>query len=322
MVIQTVLAIFKRAFRGPVGAQPVQASPVPVLPSYFTEPSWSLRRQAVMAALPQSMGGGFAAANAKRILGDARAKGRRTRMHVVFNLGADALLNFLRHGEYLNAYQRPIVNGKARQASRQRVRVDELIAAGTPENRYFCALAMGGTGISFYGEYCAVLRSPADEVGVRRVLDRNSFDLIRPPIQQYLAGLDKPGQRRLIDGLGADFRSVDCADMVAIKVLQTANAHARLITTGTIGAALLDDEDFIEAYHEGPIAVTTLLEVRERFDEIAMEAGINARMQAGQSVPAEELLWSSRRDEIRKAAHAARIDIRGVSGSGRTKRWR
>lgn len=308
---------------GPPPAAPANPTPVaPALPSYFTEPCWSLRREAVVAALPQSMGGGFAAANAAQIRANALATGCRARMHVVFNLGGQALLNVLNGGNYLNAYQRPVVNGKARPPSEERLKVDKLIGAGAPENRYFCALAMGGTGIRFYGEYCAVLKSPEDERGVQRVLDRNSYDLIRSPIKQFLDKLDQPGQQRMIDGLGARFRSADCADMVAIKVLHRANAHARLITAATIGAALLDDEDFVEAYHVGPIALTSLLEIREHYDEIATETHIRGRLLAGKGVTVEEQLWMTRREDIRTAAAAARLPIRSVNGSGRSERWR
>lgn len=308
----------------PPEPQPVAESQraAPAVPSYFTEPSWSLRRIAVIAALPPSMGAEFAAENARRIGEQARAKGRRTRMHVVFNLGADALLNYLRSGKYLNAYQNPVVNGVARAPSAVRIAVDKLLGAGPPDNLYFCALAMGGSGIRFYGAYCAVLKSPDDARGVRRVLDRNSYDLIAAPIKQFLAGLGGPGQRRFIDGLCATFRSADCADMVAIKVLQTTNAHARLITAATIGAALIDDEDYVEAYHEGRIGLASVLEIRERGEETATEASINGRVLQRQPVAAAELLWIARREAVRAEATAANIAIRSVSASGRTQRWR
>lgn len=294
----------------------------PAVPSYFTEPSWERRRLAVMAALPQSMGRGFAAENVRRIGESACAIGPSARMHVVFNLPPDALLNYLNSGNYLNAYQTPLVNGQRRAPSGIRLAVDALIGVPSPKDMYFGALAMGGTGIRFYGEYCAVLKSPDDALSVKRVFDRNSYDLLAAPIKHFLASLDPLGQRRMVDGLGAKFRSADCADMVAIKVLQAANGHARLLTAANVGAALIDDEDFTEAYHEGPIALSTLLELRERYDETATEAGIRGRWLSLQPVTLEELRWVDRREAIRARAAALKLSIRSVNGSGRTRRWR
>jgi hypothetical protein len=311
-----------RAWFAPPSSPAIAPLPAPDIPTYFTEPSWNRRCEAFLASLPQSMGGGFAAANAEIIRGHSLASRHRTRMHVVFNLGAGALLNYLQTGLYKNAYQLPLVNGKRRKPSATRVRVDNLIGLPDPTNAYFCALEMGGAGIRFYGEYCAVLKSPEDERRVNRVMDRNSYDLICPPIKLFLDDLDLVGQRRLIDGLSAKFRSPDSADMLAIKVMQTENAHARLLTAATIGAAVIRDEDYVEAYHEGPIALATVHELRESSEDKMSESNIGTRWLGAQKVSVEEMLWLQRREAVRSAAAATGIPIRTVSGSGRTQRWK
>jgi hypothetical protein len=301
----------------PLGSTPAAAG----IPAYFTERNWAQRRADFVSSPAQSMGMGFAEANAAVIRRLALARGDAARLHVVFNLGAGALLEYLRTGKYMNAYQHPVVNGKKRKPSATRERVDKLIELADPADTYFCALEMGGAGIRFYGEYCAVLKSPADKHGVKRVMDRNSYDLICNPLKSYLEELNSVQGRHLIDGLQAKYRSADCADLLALKVMQVQNGHARLLTMGTIGASLIRDEDYVEAYHEGAIALPALLELRAGGEERAIEASISGRWQTGQ-VSAEEMLWLRRREAVRDLAGAENIPIRTVSGSGRTQRWK
>ena len=293
----------------------------PGIPTYFLERNWAQRRAEFVASPAQSIGIGFAEANAAAIRRLALAEGDAARLHVVFNLGAGALMTYLRSGDYMNAYQRPVVNGKERKPSPTRLRVDKLIELADPANTYFCALEMGGAGVRFYGEYCAVLKSPADARNVKRVMDRNSYEFICNPLKSYLEELGKAQQRQLIEGLGARFRSPDSADLLALKVMQTQNCRARLLSLGTIGASVIRDEDYVEAYHEGPITLSSMLELREGGEEATIEASINGRWQAGQ-VSIEEMLWLRRREAVREEANAKGIPIRIVSGSGRTQRWK
>lgn len=306
----------------PPVAQSARETVMPRIPAYFTTPSWATRRAAYIASPSQSVGSGFAEANAAAIRNMVLANGYLARLHVVFNLGAGALLEYFRTGDYKNAYQMPVVNGKQRRPSKTRIRVDRLIGLSDPATTYFCALEMSGPGVRFYGEYCAVLKSPDDARRVSRVLDRNSYELICNPLKSYLEGFDERGRRGFIDGLGAAFRSRDCADLLAIRVMQTQNGHSRLLTSGTIGAAVIRDEDYVEAYHEGPIALPTVLELREGGEEKAIEASINGRWLAMQNVSVEEMLWLRRREAVRGAARKAGIPTTTVIASGRTQRWK
>jgi hypothetical protein len=104
-----------------------------------------------------------------------------TGLRMVVNIPADALLSFLRAGKYLNIYENPVVGGKPRTPSPKRQEVDGWLGLeGHPREYYFGAVAAGGTGIRFYGEYCMVLRRDAVPPDTR-IFDRNSYDLAYPP---------------------------------------------------------------------------------------------------------------------------------------------
>lgn len=294
------------------------------LPHYISKWSWAERRSEVLKQANDWTLGQFSKANAVSIEAMACAQGKNARLHVIFNIGSDALRSYAQTGDYKNAYEQPTIVGAPVSASCTRLKVDELISLKNPKDFYFCALSSGGLGIRFYGEYCVVLRSGNDS-GVKRVLDRNSYDFIRSPLKELLEYRELTEKQDLVKRLETEFRSEEMGQMLAIKVLQHFNHPSRLLTMGSVSEAILADEDYVEALHEGKIPLQSILEVRCNALDEMLEAGVLSKLGRGQAT-VEELLWASRREEVRKALAAPRsghaIELKTVAGAGRSGRWK
>lgn len=268
---------------------------VKTIPDYLDSWTWDKRLTRALNETPDWFDGNFAKANSAYVQEIAAATGENARLHVIFNIGADALREFTLTGDYKNVYEHPVVEGKELAPSKKRLSVDRIVGLDTPQNYYFCSLSVGGTGMRFYGEYCVVLRSPDDAVCVKRVLDRNSYDFVSPPLSLILDGCTETEQRRLAAKLTCTFRSTDLGEMLSIKVLQHYARRPRLLTIGTVGEAVLSDEDYVEAFHEGKIKLKSVLEVRSHpYDEMT-ESSIEDRFERGEIITPEELQWTSRR---------------------------
>src|SRR5262249_10088019 len=87
---------------------------------------------------------------------------------IVVNAPAIALLAILNGDKYKNKYELARI-GQASPPSERRVVVDQLLGF-VPDGRdwYFGAVAVGGAGVRFYGEYCLVLKKTA--AGAPRLL--------------------------------------------------------------------------------------------------------------------------------------------------------
>ena len=287
----------------------------------YLDATWEDRKKHVLGHASQWLDG-FAQANAAYVHEMALATSESARLHVVFNIGSDALRSFLETDDYKNVYEHPVVEGKELHPSEKRKYVDRICSLDPPKDYYFCALSVGGTGMRFYGEYCVVLKSPDDAARVERVLDRNSYDFMIPPLLDIFNKLDENGQQRIATRLMCDFRSTDLGDMLSIKVLQHHGARPRLLTIGSVGAAVLSDEDYVEAYHKGKIRLATVLEIRSHPEDEMTESSIEDRFVRGEAVSAEELQWAARRQQVRKAMDDKGIRHRVVTGNGRGRRWR
>jgi len=139
-------------------------------PTYFSAQSWADRVDRWETDNQGSVFSGGNVAVIRQMLSDPE-----TGLRMVVNITADALRSFLSEGRYRNLYDSPLVGGSARQPSPERVKVDSRFGLGP--NVYFGALALGGTGVRFYGEYCMVIkldRVPADT----RLFDRDSYDIL------------------------------------------------------------------------------------------------------------------------------------------------
>jgi hypothetical protein len=234
-------------------------------------------------------------------------------LRVVINISARALLSFLAEGRYRNLYESPVIGGMRREVSPERIRVDTLLGFDRPEQFYFGAVALGGTGVRFYGEYCMVLRPSAIHDGTQ-VLDRDSYDLLLPPLAS------QPPDVSVVDMLRGTWAEV--VDVLTLKLLPELRGSRRLVTTGTVSELILRDQEFVEVHKRGPIAPDAIEELRQSPDEVAIEARIAARSAAGFPPTAVELQWLERREEVVRALEAAGLPYRIVTLHGRGYQWR
>lgn len=292
------------------------------VPDYLDKWSWAQRKEYALDQASDWLSGDFAEANAAYVHEIVLATANNARLHVVFNIGADALRGFVLTDDYKNVYEHPVIEGKELQPSERRKRVDNIIGLDDPKKYYFCALSVGGTGMRFYGEYCVVLKSPDDAASVKRVLDRNSYDFTSPPLARVLDGRPLSEQQQLASKLMCSFRTAELGDLLSIKVLQHHGARPRLFTIGTVGEAILSDEDYVEAYHEGKIRLATVLEIRSHPEDEMTESSIEDRFLRDEAVTSEELQWAARRQQVREAMDVKGIRHRVVTGNGRGRRWR
>ena len=300
-------------------AAPV-APVAPVAHFDYLNQTWNQRKTNVLANSDDWFAGSFTQANIENV--EYAAGGKPAFVHVVFNLGADALGNFLQTGNYLNAYQKPVVGGQPRKPSASRKSVDVMLGLTNPASIYFCAISGAGTGVRFYGEYCVALKSPNDIESVKRILDRNSYHFIEEPFKGLLRSLSAPQKHDLIQKMMCDFRSDDFKSMLSIKVLQHHAVRPRLLTPGNIAEGILSDEDYVEALHEGPVKLSAVLEVRSHPDDKLTELDIEQRWRHGEHVTPEELLWIDRRQKVSKLLASRDIPNIRVSGQGRSNRWK
>jgi hypothetical protein len=238
-----------------------------------------------------------------------------TGLRMVVNIPADALLSLLDEGRYRNAYDRPRVGGVEREPSETRRKVDTLLGFGADARHYyFGAVALGGTGVRFYGEYCMVLRSEAVPPSTR-VFDRNCYDLVQPPLEQVA------DTRRLVECLRGTW-SRNLLDMLVLKCVPALRSTQRLLTAGTVSEAILRDEDFVEVHRRDTFGPGELEEVRQSPEESMLAAQIETRRRQGSPPSPAEFLWSSRRNLVDRRLMEHSVKTRTVTTSARTQRWR
>jgi hypothetical protein len=236
-------------------------------------------------------------------------------LRVVVNISAEALLSFLASGTYYNLYENPIIGGARRKPSPERMQVDHLLGFGpNAKNYYFGAVALGGTGVRFYGEYCMVLQ-PSTIPPDTKIFDRDSYDLLLPPIS------NAPSVNNIVKSLVGTWEP-DRIDMLTLKLLPELRDANRLITTGTVSEMILHDQEFVEVQKEGSFNATSIEEIRQSPDEIAMEARIQARSNAGFPPTSVELRWLQQRRDVIKALERDGIRYRVVTLHGRGYQWR
>ncbi len=234
-------------------------------------------------------------------------------LRMVVNIPADGLLGFLADGRYKNAYELPFVAGSQRQPSATRREVDELVQLEPPQDYYFGAIALGGTGIRFYGEYCLALR-PSSIDPQTRVFDRNSYDLIQPPFKGH------PGLKALVRSLRGSW-DADVVDMLTLKVLPELRNTTRFVTLGTVSDCALHDEDYLEVHRRGTFGPGEVEEVRQAPEEQAIQSRIVDNWAQGTPPALAELVWLRRRAKVERALRRARVKSRVVASSGRGSRW-
>jgi len=238
----------------------------------------------------------------------------KTGLRMVVNIPAHAFLEFLREHRYRNWYELDVVGGKPARPDPMRQEVDALIFEDRdPSDFYFGALALGGTGVRFYGEYCLVLED-ASVPKETQILDRDSFELRWPPLSS------DPDPKALAARLKGTW-DPDAVPMAITKVLPGFDRADRRATVGQISDALLRDEDFVEVHKRGTFEPGEVHEVRVGSQDVALEEHIHGRETHGHPPTFEEMLWTARREEVERASEEAGCRHRVVSSIGRTERW-
>jgi hypothetical protein len=242
-------------------------------------------------------------------------------LRVVVNIGVRALLKLFADGRYLNLYERPEIGGERKTPSAERVAVDTALDLDGP-HVYFGAVALGGAGVRFYGEYCLVL-DLVDVDNDPQLFDRDSYDILLEPI----ADLESPQQ--LIDRLVGSWEQ-DVHAMVMLKVLPELVHQRRLVTTGTVSELVLKDQEFIEVHLQpdqdgfaprsfGP---SDLEEVRESPDEVAVASRLREKEEEGHRLLKVEYEWLLRREAVSRALARAALPTRVVTQHGRGYQWK
>ena len=277
--------------------------------------SWSDRLASVLATAPP-----FVKANAAMVDRWLVEHGAR----VVINIGADGLLAVLGGERYKNKYELKTLGGPERKPSPRRVSVDKMLGF-MPDGRdwYFGAVALGGAGVRFYGEYCLVLR---DSVRGTTLLDRNSYDLTDPPLDQI---------SDVVTALRGTWN--DLPSIFKLKILPHLQDIERLVTVGVLSELVLHDEDFIEVHMqrlktaegtgaqtpvEGGFDRTAIEEIRQAPEEVAQEEHLIRQFDRTRLPTSSELLWAARRSSVDRQLDTLRIPNRVVTTEGRGVRWR
>jgi hypothetical protein len=239
---------------------------------------------------------------------------------IVINIGAFALSRLLAGDRYKNRYELGRIGGPSAKPSQRRQDVDALLGF-SPDGRdhYFGAVAVGGTGVRFYGEYCLVLKPDAVKENIE-FLDRNSYDLLDPP-------LDSEDSASVVGALR--IAPTDLPIAIATKVMTSTLHNERLLTVGLVAELTLRDEDFIEAHLHRPGLETTrsfskddVEEVRQSPEEVTRHEHLCAQQRHGRIPTAAEYLWTTLRTEVERGLDEQGLSSRVVTTNGRGVRWR
>jgi hypothetical protein len=243
-------------------------------------------------------------------------------IRIVVNAGAYALQRLLEGRRYKNRYELGRIGGDIAPPSQRRIDVDRLIGF-EPDGRdwYFGAVAVGGTGVRFYGEYCLVLKRDSTQADTF-FLDRNSYDLLDPPLQY------EPDKAAVVRALRADWQQLP--DVIALKVLPAIPRNERLVTVGLIAEFTLRDEDFIEVHLHRPdqpngnrsFGIGDVEEVRLAPEEVAQLQYLMEQQRNGRMLTEAERVWCNRRAEVERLLDRTKTSSRVVTTEGRGTRWR
>jgi hypothetical protein len=288
-------------------------------PVYFSSKAWSVRVDDWAAKVDLR----FSAGNlevAKKAITDVDAG-----LRVVVNIGVTGLLAMLERGRYLNLYERPVIGGQQKKVSPERKAVDRAVGITAPEHTYFGAVALGGVGVRYYGEFCMVLK--VDQIDPNpRLFDRDSYDIMIDPLANVD---DQSGFVARLSGLWA----TDVQAMVLMKVLPEVIHDRRLVTIGTISDLVLKDQEFIEVHlmpsqaglpagEARSFGPADIEEIRESPDEVAVAARLEQREEAGLRVSAVEHDWLARREDVYRMLGKTSIVTRVVTQHGKGYQWK
>lgn len=291
--------------------KPVKAGPKFDSIYFNAKKPWPLRKRSWLEREIRRRGDVFTGADAAAV--EKILSVPETRPRMVVNISGEALLEFIKAGRYLNAYQRPVLMGKERGVSKIRQRVDTLLGYKRPQDIYFGAVALGGCGVRFYGEYCLVLKDPAGPNQLR-LFERNPYNLVVEPLRR------RAQNPAFVKGLFGDWTN-DLTSILVLKVLPQLPVDNRLVTAGTVADGVLQDEDFVEVHRTGSFGVADIDEVRVPAQAVTQALDIRARCAEPEAVSATEMLWLAQHDRSLRQIRQAGIACRVVGSSARTGRW-
>lgn len=214
--------------------------------------------------------------------------------------------------------------GSYKQVGARRLQVDKslpLPAGATVETTYFGAVDVNGCGVRFYGDVCLVLHRDQNAACV--VLDRNSYELVRSPVKEYVARVAGAGQDAMRQAIARSWSGSwqgDLKHIVAAKALATLPLGGRRWTTGHISHAVCSDEDYVEVLKGGSFNAYDLQEARIAAQDVAEDALTTSRMASRRPAPRlESMLWARRRARAETALRSLGVPVRVVGTHGRMK---
>jgi hypothetical protein len=290
--------------------QPPRVSRRSFDPPYFDDAPWSERVQAWIALVKAT----FSDGNLRVVT--AAIGDHDSGLRAVVNIGVTALLSMVTNGRYLNLYERPVIGGQPRKPSLERREVDRAMGI-QGGNTYFAAVALGGAGVRYYGEYCMVLDLSGIDTDPS-LFDRDSYDILVSPI----AEADRDNLVRQLKGSWAN----DVRDMVLMKVLPEVIHDRQLVTTGTVSDLILKDQEFIEVHlrpgQDRSFGASEVEELRESPDEVAVATRLAEREAAGERLSEVDYRWLTDREIVARAVRQAGIRSRVVTQHGRGYQWK
>jgi hypothetical protein len=270
----------------------------------------------------------FAIANSKAIEGvvkdfgpdpGSRAGGG---VRVVFNMSNEYIPTFCSaaSGGYKNSYDLGKTRslGDSNPEPKRRELVDHVLTnvTGIPAQEiYFGAVEVNGSGVRFYGDYCLVLKDAPDDDPW--ILDRNSYDIARPPLA-WRGSLDLKQMIKSAESILGKWKT-DLGHILVVKTFSSVRVNSRRLTVGQISNAVLNDEDYVEVLRSCSFTANHIAEVRTSATDAARESVIADRSLHGPVPSAHELLWRRRRLEAEQAMREEGLTVRVVTASGRIR---
>ena len=209
--------------------------------------------------------------------------------------------------------------------------IDQLLAAEAgkiearqvePEKLYYGAVELNGAGVRYYGDVSLILLPDTDGAEDKTlVLDRNSFDLISPPLRTRTCPngwWDEAAAAKELAVLAGKW-STDLVNMAICKILGGGANPERRITVGGVSEGVLADEDYIEVIRTSSFNVTNLAEARVSAADAAVDGMIADRVHRGPTPNWTELMWRHRRRKADQALRAKGIVTRVVISAGRVR---
>ncbi|MFJ7793840.1 hypothetical protein [Pseudomonas sp. NPDC096950] len=244
-------------------------------------------------------------------------------VRVVFNMSNEHIPTFCADtvGGYKNSYDlgKTIRLGDVIPTPPPKLRelVDYAVSKATgiaADEIYFGAVEVNGSGVRFYGDYCLVLKDTQTD---EWVLDRNSYDIARPPLS-WNGPLDQKQMIKNVESISGKW-SADLGHMLVVKTFSSVRVSSRRLTVGQISNAVLNDEDYVEVLRKGSFTTADIAEVRTSATDAARESAIADRALHGPIPSAMELLWRRRRLEAEHAMTNRGLTVRVVTAPGRIR---